>query len=65
MRWIDAPGGAIAFARDPAFACVVNMTAEPVPAPEGAALLLSSGELTGDGAVPGDTAAWFTSDRRA
>jgi alpha-glucosidase len=65
MRWIDVPGGALAFARDPGFVCIVNMTAEPVPPPDGAELLLSSGDLTDDRAVPGDTAAWFASDRRA
>src|SRR5262249_5876004 len=26
MRWVDAPGGALAFARDPGFVCIVNMT---------------------------------------
>src|SRR5262249_50351707 len=62
MRWIHAPDGALAFARDPGFVCVVNMSADPVPAPNGAELLLSSDALTGDGAVPGDTAAWFTTE---
>jgi alpha-glucosidase len=62
MRWIDAPDGALAFARDPGFVCVVNMTAEPVPAPQRAELLLSSDALAGDGAVPGDTGAWFTTE---
>jgi alpha-glucosidase len=59
MRWIEAPDGALAFARDPGFVCVVNMSADAVAAPPGAELVLSSGELTGDGAVPADTAAWF------
>jgi alpha-glucosidase len=59
MRWIEAPDGALAFARDPGFVCVVNMSADAVAAPPDAELVLSSGELTGDGAVPADTAAWF------
>ena len=60
MRWIDAPEGALAFARDPAFVCVVNMSAAHVPGPPGAELLLCSGELTSDGGIPADTTAWFT-----
>jgi alpha-glucosidase len=59
MQWLDAPEGALAFTRDPGFICIVNLTGDPVPAPPGAELLLGSGELTGDGAVPRDTAAWF------
>jgi alpha-glucosidase len=60
MRWIGAPEGALAFARDPGFVCVVNMSAGSVPRPRGAELLLSSGELAGDGGVPADMTAWFT-----
>ena len=60
MRWIGAPEGALAFARDPGFVCVVNMSADSAPGPRGAELLLSSGELAGDGGVPADTTAWFT-----
>jgi alpha-glucosidase len=59
LRWLDAPEGALAFARDPGFACVVNVSAEPVGLPEGSRLLLSSGPLTGDGAVGPDTAVWL------
>jgi alpha-glucosidase len=60
MRWIGAPEGALAFARDPGFVCVVNMSADSAPGPRGTELLLSSGELAGDGGVPADTTAWFT-----
>jgi alpha-glucosidase len=60
MRWIGAPEGALAFARDPGFVCVVNMSAGSVPGPRGAELLLSSGELADDGGVPADMTAWFT-----
>ncbi|MGZ4285500.1 MAG: glycoside hydrolase family 13 protein [Solirubrobacteraceae bacterium] len=60
MHWIDAPEGALAFARDPGFVCVVNMSGDHAAAPHGAELLLSSGDLESDAAVPVDTAAWFT-----
>jgi alpha-glucosidase len=60
MRWIDAPEGALAFARDPGFVCVVNMSATHAPAPHGAELLLTSGDLGREAAVPADTTAWFT-----
>jgi alpha-glucosidase len=59
LRWLEAPTGALAFARDPGFACVVNLSAEPVPAPARAQLVVSSGPLDRDGRVPADTAAWF------
>ena len=45
MRWLDSPEGALAFARDPGFACVVNVSAGAVPLPEGAQVLLASGPL--------------------
>jgi alpha-glucosidase len=60
MRWMEAPEGALAFARDPGFVCVVNMSSDPTPGPRGAALLLSSDALAGDGGVPADTTAWFS-----
>jgi alpha-glucosidase len=59
LRWLDAPDGALAFARDPGFICVVNLSRDPVPEPERAQALLSSGALTSDGRVPRDTTAWF------
>jgi alpha-glucosidase len=59
LTWLDAPAGALAFLRDPGFACLVNVSAGPVPPPRGAKLLLSSGPLTGEGTVPADVAAWF------
>jgi alpha-glucosidase len=59
LEWLDAPNGALAFARDPGFVCVVNFSAKPVPPPEGAETLLSSAALTDDGWVPDDTATWF------
>lgn len=59
LEWINAPPGALAFARSPGFICIVNMSADPVTPPADRALLLSSGPLTEDGSVPIDTAAWF------
>ncbi|MDQ6816331.1 MAG: glycoside hydrolase family 13 protein [Actinomycetota bacterium] len=59
LSWLQAPAGALAFAREPSFVCVVNVSAEPVAAPDDAELLLSSGPLTDDGRVPQDVAAWF------
>jgi alpha-glucosidase len=61
MRWLDAPDGALAFARDPGFACLVNVSADAVALPEGAEVVLASGPLTDDGAVGPDTAVWLRS----
>jgi alpha-glucosidase len=60
LEWLDAPDGVIAFARDPGFVCIVNMTGEPTRAPDGAKQLLASGRLTDAHQVPMDTAAWYT-----
>jgi alpha-glucosidase len=59
LEWLDAPDGALAFARDRGLVCIVNVSGDPVSPPEGAELLLASGDLTDDGRVPRDTAAWF------
>jgi alpha-glucosidase len=59
LQWRDAPEGALVFARDGGFVCIVNFSGDPVPTPDGAALLVSSDDLTGDGRVPADTAAWL------
>ena len=63
LEWLGAPDGVLSFAREPGFVYIVNMSGDPVAPPEGAAALLASGELTGDGRVPADTAAWFTVSR--
>ncbi len=62
LRWLDVPEGALAFARDPGFECLVNLvvTGEPVPLPAGAVVLLASAPLTDDGRVSGDTAVWLS-----
>jgi alpha-glucosidase len=59
LRWLDAPEGALAFARDPGFACVVNVSADEVRLPEGARVLLASAPLTGNGTLGPDTAVWL------
>ena len=59
LRWLDAPEGVIAFARDPGFVCIVNLSGDPAPAPDGAERLLTSGPLTDPGELPADTAGWY------
>ncbi len=59
LRWLDAPEGVIEFARDPGFVCIVNLSGDPAPAPEGAEQLLTSGPLTDMGELPEDTAGWY------
>ncbi|MBV9364554.1 MAG: DUF3459 domain-containing protein [Solirubrobacterales bacterium] len=59
LRWLDAPEGVIAFARDPGFVCIVNLSGAPAPAPDGAEQLLTSGPLTDLGELPADTAGWY------
>jgi glycosidase len=62
LRWLDAPPGCLLLARDPGFACAVNMGDTAAPLPPHVEVLLTSGPL--DGALlPPDTAAWLT-DRR-
>jgi alpha-glucosidase len=58
LQWLQAPEGALAFARDPGFACLVNVSADAVALPEGGRVLLASGTLGADGAVGPDTAVW-------
>jgi alpha-glucosidase len=59
LRWLDAPDGVIAFARDPGFVCIVNLSGDPAPAPDGAEPLLTSGPVTDLGELPADTAGWY------
>jgi alpha-glucosidase len=57
MSWLNAPSGVLAFAREPGFACVVNLSDSPVPLTTGRALV-ASGPLD-DGKLPADTAVWL------
>jgi alpha-glucosidase len=58
LRWLPAPDGVLAFAREPGFACVLNLSTAAVPLPAHAEVLLASGPFDGD-ALPVDTAAWL------
>lgn len=60
LAWSDDyPGKVLCFTREPGFACLVNLSPEPVGLPAGAELLLASAPLEG-GRLPTDTAAWLT-----
>jgi alpha-glucosidase len=63
LAWLDLPGGVLGFTREPGFACLVNVTGDPVPVPEGYAVLLASEDLEG-GVLPEASAAWLTSNSR-
>jgi alpha-glucosidase len=58
LSWLPAPEGVVAFAREPGFACVLNMSSAPVELPEHREVLLASGPLT-DG-LPPDQAVWLS-----
>ncbi|MEV0644954.1 glycoside hydrolase family 13 protein [Phytomonospora sp. NPDC050363] len=58
MTWLDAREGVLAFTREDALTCVVNLSAEPLALPEGHEVLLASGDLEGD-ALPTDSAVWL------
>jgi alpha-glucosidase len=57
LLWLPAPDGCLAFRRPGGLVCLVNLSADPVPLPEGRVLLASAD--VGDGTVPGDTAVWL------
>jgi len=57
FAWVDAHAGVLVFSRSDSFRCLVNLSAEPVPLPSEAELLLASGPLR-DGLLPPDTAVW-------
>mgnify|MGYP002623345110 CR=1 FL=1 len=63
LRWLPAPDRVLAFARDPGFACVVNLSREPVRLPPHRQKLLASSALDGDLLAP-DTAVWLRIDDR-
>jgi alpha-glucosidase len=58
MTWLDAEPDVLAFARSGGFACVANLSPEPVALPAGAEVLLASAPLV-DGALPRDAAVWL------
>jgi alpha-glucosidase len=59
LAWLDLPEGVLGFTRDPGFACLVNVSADPQPLPDGYAVLLASEPLA-DGLLPRDTSVWLT-----
>jgi alpha-glucosidase len=61
LRWLEAPEGALLFAREPGFICAVNISAPPIPVSGTAELMLASGPLTAEGEIPPDTTAWLVS----
>lgn len=63
LNWLDAPDGALAFARDDGFVCIANLSPRAIDLPEHEEILLSSTalEVAGDGAarLPSDSTAWL------
>jgi alpha-glucosidase len=59
LTWLDSPEGTLAFAREPGFTALVNVSSTPVSLPEDAEILLASGPLTANGSLPADTTAWL------
>ncbi|HXV94429.1 MAG TPA: glycoside hydrolase family 13 protein [Pseudonocardia sp.] len=61
LEWLPGAPGVLAFAREPGFRCVANLSTEPVPLPGGTRVLLASGPLDGPGGdlLPPDTAVWL------
>jgi len=66
MRWLEAPGDALFFARDPGFLFLANLGTTPLRLPEFREVLLAGGPLIrgaaglSDGSLPPDTAAWLS-----
>ncbi|MFJ8686633.1 glycoside hydrolase family 13 protein [Micromonospora wenchangensis] len=58
LTWLPAPPRVLAFAREPGFACLVNLGAEAVALPGYDRVLLASGPLHDD-RLPPDTAVWL------
>ena len=59
LAWLDSPEGTLAFAREPGFTALVNVSSPPVSLPEDAEVLLVSGPLTANGSLPADTTVWL------
>ncbi|MDQ4117594.1 MAG: glycoside hydrolase family 13 protein [Actinomycetota bacterium] len=59
LTWLDSPEGTLAFAREPGFTALVNVSSSPVSLPEDAEVMLASGPLTANGSLPADTTAWL------
>ena len=63
LTWLDVGPEAVAFHRDPGFACVVNIGDRTLAIPDellrNGEVLLASGPLGEDGRIPGATAVWL------
>jgi alpha-glucosidase len=59
LQWVDSVPGTLHFGRGPGFACLVNLTADPLPLPAGAELLMASEPLDDENRLPADAAAWL------
>ncbi|MEY9844500.1 alpha-glucosidase [Streptacidiphilus sp. BW17] len=68
FAWLGEPEvtGVLNFRRGEGFRCLVNLSAQDIPLPEGESALLASGPLEGEGegegrgvALPPDTAVWL------
>jgi alpha-glucosidase len=59
MRWLEAPDDTLFFTREPGFVFAANLGAAPVPLPPHSEVLLASGQLDADGALPPNTAVWL------
>jgi alpha-glucosidase len=57
MQWVPAPDGCLAFRRPGGLVCLVNLSAAPVPLPEGRVLLASADVRAGS--LPVDAAVWL------
>jgi alpha-glucosidase len=58
IEWLDAPEGALAFARgDDGLCCVLNAGKRPIPLPDGEPILTSA--PLADGKLAGNAAAWL------
>jgi alpha-glucosidase len=57
LQWVPAPDGCLAFRRPGGLVCLVNLSAAPVPLPEGRVLLASADVR--DGSLPVDAAVWL------
>ncbi len=60
LTWTSGAPDTLAFAREPGFGCLLNLSDTPVALPAGSRVLLASGPLL-DGTVPRDVAVWFQS----
>jgi alpha-glucosidase len=57
LAWLPAPEGCLAFRRPGGLVCLLNLSGDDVPLPEGE-VLLASAEV-GAGVLPADAAVWL------